>query len=113
MKLKLEKQQAKEAMQFMSVVVAVFTLVMIVDANFINEAWAAKGRDPFDSATTKGGELVDILKGKIAITITAIVISITAILMLMSRVSHLVGVRIMAGAFILGSAAGLAEWLYS
>lgn len=110
--MKFGKQEAQEAMQFMVVVVAVFTLVTIIDVNTINQAWAAAS-DPFDAATTKGDDLVTMLKGKIAITITAIVISVTAILMLMSRVSHLVGVRIMAGAFILGSAAGIAEWLYS
>lgn len=112
--MKFGIQEAKAAMRFMTVVAGVFMLFMIVDAGWFNEAWAiGKGTDPFDAATTKGNDLVDILKGKIAITITAIVISVTAILMLMSRVSHLVGVRIMAGAFILGSAAGLAEWLYS
>jgi type IV secretory pathway VirB2 component (pilin) len=83
----------------------------LLDAEFINHALAAA--DPFAKATTKGNELADFLKGKIAIIITTIVIIVVGMLMLMSRISHLVGVRILIGSILIGGAASIAEWAYS
>ncbi len=95
---------------------ALLTMVAIValaffDANWLNLAHAAA--DPFAKTTAKGNELADALKGKIAITLTTIVIIVTGILMLMSRISHLVGVRILIGTLLIGGAASIAEWAYT
>lgn len=83
----------------------------VFDANVINLAHAAA--DPFAKATEKGNSLSELLRGKIAVTITGIVIAVVGILMLMSRISHLVGVRILIGAIIIGSATGVAEWMFA
>jgi len=97
----------------MAVLVAVVA-AMVCDVDLINSAYAqvASGSDPFAKVNSKGGELAGWLRGKIAVTITTIVIIVVGILMLMSRLSHLVGVRIILGSLLVGGAAGIAEWAY-
>ncbi|BCT69592.1 TrbC/VirB2 family protein [Nitrosospira sp. NRS527] len=95
-------------------VLAAAVVSVLLDVDLINSAYAqvSGGSDPFAKVNTKGGELAGWLRGKIAVTITTIVIIVVGILMLMSRISHLVGVRIILGALLVGGAAGIAEWAY-
>lgn len=76
-------------------------------------AWAASSAgDPFIKADDKGKELHTWISGNLAVTVTAVVIAVTGILMLMSRISHFVGIRIIFGALIIGSSLAIAEWAY-
>lgn len=86
-------------------------ICLALDVSVWNIAHAAA--DPFAKATEKGNSLSELLRGRIAVTITGIVIAVVGILMLMSRISHLVGVRILIGAIIIGSATTVAEWMFA
>jgi type IV secretory pathway VirB2 component (pilin) len=87
--------------------------IALIDAQWLNHAIAQTAADPFAKVTTKGTELSGFLKGKIAIIMTTIVIIVVGMLMLMSRISHLVGVRILIGAILIGAAGSIAEWAYT
>lgn len=93
----------------LAVMVAVLAFAL-VDANFINLAHAAA--DPFAKTTTKGNELIGFLTGSIAVMVTTLVIVVIGFLMLMSRISHLLGVKLIIGAGLIGAAGGIAEWIY-
>lgn len=99
------------------VVVAVVALALFaaIDAEFFNHAMAASGGadSAFSKGEEKGDELAKLLAGKIAVTITTIVAIICGLLMQMGRLSHMVGVRVIVGTFIVGCAADLAAWAYS
>lgn len=73
-------------------------------------AWASG--DPFAKADSKGKELHEWITGNIAITITAVVIAVVGILMLMNRISHLIGIRIIIATLIIGSSMAIAKWAY-
>lgn len=87
-------------------------VVIALDVSAINHALAA-GSDPFEKATSKGNSLAEFLTGSLAAVVTGLVIIITGFLMLTSRISHLIGVRIILGAILIGSAMSVAQWLYS
>ena len=93
--------------------IAALAAVAFLDASLFNHAWASGAGDAFSKGEAKGNELADLLRGKIAVTITGLVIGVVAIMMQMGRVSHLVGVRIIVGALIVGSCMSIAEFLYA
>lgn len=87
-------------------------VVIALDVSAFNHALAA-GSDPFAKASEKGNSLAEFMTGTLAAVVTGLVIIITGFLMLTSRISHLVGVRIILGAILIGSAMGIAKWLYT
>lgn len=105
---------SKKTLPFAILVLAVAVVSVLLDVDLISAAQAqVSSSDPFAKVNSKGGELAGWLRGKIAVTITTVVIIVIGILMLMSRISHLVGVRIILGALLVGGAAGIAEWAYA
>lgn len=108
-KLSRLSMPAAVALGALAAAVAVVALGF-VDAQFFNHAWAA---DPLEKVDSKGNELLDAMKGKFAITFTAIVLTITGLLMQQGRVPHTVGVRIVIGTLIVGGSASIAEWAYA
>ncbi|SEP43273.1 TrbC/VirB2 family protein [Nitrosovibrio sp. Nv6] len=108
---------SKKSVVFGILVLAAIVVSVLLDMDLISAAHAqvsggGSGGDPFAKVNTKGGELAGWLRGKIAVSITTVVIIVVGLLMLMSRISHLVGVRIILGALLVGGAAGIAEWAY-
>lgn len=91
---------------------ALALVVVALDINVFNLAMAAES-DPFKKATDKGNSLAEMLTGNLAAVVTGLVIIITGFLMLTSRISHLVGVRILLGAVVIGSAMSIAQWMFT
>lgn len=105
----------KTAKYTLLAVVAVMALggIYLLDAELFNHAQAASGSGVFDKGQEKGNELAELMRGKIAVTITGLVIAVCGTLMQLGRLSHMIGVRIIIGALIIGSAMGIAEFLYA
>lgn len=87
--------------------------IYLLDAELFNHANAASGAGVFDKGQEKGNEIAELMRGKIAVTVTGIVIAVCGLLMQLGRLSHMIGVRIIIGALIIGSAMGIAEFLYA
>lgn len=106
---------AKQLALIVGLAVVALACFALVDAEVFNNAWAASSgaAGPFDKANQKGTDLADLMKGKIAVTITTVIIAVVGILMQLNRISHMIGVRVILGVLIVGGAAGLAEWLYA
>ena len=85
--------------------------ILALDAAFFNSALANNVDQVFQKAETKTNELTGLAKGRIAVAICALVIAVTAILAFMSRISHMVAVKICAAAFVIGSCVEIANWL--
>lgn len=98
---------------FLYVTLAALPLLMWLDAELFNHAFAASAGGVFDKGEEKGNEIAELLKGKIAVTITGLAVGVCAILMQMGRLSHMVGIRIMAGAFIVSACMDIAAFLYA
>jgi len=69
--------------------------------------------DPFATATEKTDEAVEYLSGGFAVAICTLVIVVAAIAMLMNKLRMEWGIRIIGGAIIIASAAGIADFLLS
>jgi type IV secretory pathway VirB2 component (pilin) len=67
--------------------------------------------DPFATATEKTDEAVQYLSGGFAVAICTLVIVVAAIAMLMNKLRMEWGLRIIGGAVIIASAAGIADFL--
>ena len=93
-----------------ALVVLALVGVFLIDAEFFNHALAAG--DVFSKGEEKGNEIAKLAKGKIAVTVTGLAIIVCGILMQMGRLSHMVGVRIIVGAFLIGAAMDIAAFLY-
>lgn len=116
MKLFYPTPTPSKLLPYLAVGAVALIALALLDASLFNEAQAAIGKggaDPFTAATAKADEATTYLTGTIAISITAMVIAVVGILMLMGRVSHMLGVRIMGGALLIGSAVSIAAWLYA
>lgn len=87
---------------------AAVAVVLFIEPSVV---WASA--DPFAKGDAKGKELHEWITGHIAITITAVVIAVVGIMMLMNRINHLIGVRIIMGTLIIGSSLSIAEWAYA
>lgn len=73
---------------------------------WINTVYAG----PFDKAESKSQELYEFLKGNLALIVMSIVITVTGMLLWFNKVKPDVGIRIIAGAIVVGSSATLAQW---
>lgn len=100
-----------KARDFLCAFLLLALVVIALDVNVMNLAMAAE--DPFKKATDKGNSLVEALTGNLAAVVTGLVIVIVGFLMLTSRISHLVGVRILLGTIVIGSAMSIAQWMYT
>lgn len=83
----------------------------LIDAEFFNHALAAG--DVFAKGEEKGNEIAELLKGKIAVTITGLTIAVCAIMAQLNRLSHMVAVKIVLSAFILSGCMDIAAFLYA
>ena len=78
---------------------------------FIALPTVAFADDPFATATEKTDEMVGYLSGNFAVAICTLVIVVAAIAMLMNKLRMDWGLRIIGGAIVIGSAAGIADFL--
>ncbi len=92
-------------------VAAAIVTLFFVDAEFWNHVQAAT--DAFAKAEEKGNDLSEMLKGKIAVIVTTIVLIVVGLMMQFNRIPHTIGIRILIGTLVIGSAAGIAEWAYA
>lgn len=99
----------------LSALVAVVALggFYLLDAELFNQALAASAGGVFDKGAEKGNELAELMKGKIAITVTGLVIAVCGLMMQMGRLNHMIGIRIIMGTFVVGSCMGIAEFFYA
>jgi type IV secretory pathway VirB2 component (pilin) len=102
---------AKQAGRALLLALVALVGIYLVDAEFFNHALAQS--DVFAKGEEKGNEIAELLAGKIAITITGLAIAICGVLMQMGRLSHMVGIRIIVGAFIISAAMDIAAFLYA
>lgn len=98
----------------LSLALAVLALVGVffIDAEFFNHALAGDAGGVFAAGEEKGNAIAELAKGKIAIVVTGLTIIVCGIMMQMGRLSHMIGVRIIIGAFLTGSAMDIAQFLY-
>jgi len=82
-----------------------FTLIDFALADGVN--------DPFEKATEKTEEATALLTGQFAVAICTLVIVIAAIALMMNKLRMEWAMRIIAGALLVGSAAGIATWVMS
>lgn len=112
--MQLKQLMNKKAGRALAFTTAAVLTAFIADADLFNHAMAASDAGGvFDKGAQKGNDIADAMKGKIAVTITGLVIGVVGILMQLGRVQHTIGVRIIAGAIVVGSCMGIAEFLYA
>lgn len=67
--------------------------------------------DPFEAATEKTNEIVESLTGGLAIALCTVAIIVAGLGMLFGKIQKETAFKIIGGAIIIGSAAGIADWL--
>lgn len=67
--------------------------------------------DPFAKATEKADQATAILTGKFAVALCTLIIVIASIALMMNKLRMDWAMRIIGGAILIGSAAGIATWV--
>lgn len=71
----------------------------------------ASGTDPFAAATKKTNELNSDLAGGIAMAVTVLVIIICGFAIMFGKISQRLGLSVIGGALVIGSATTIASFL--